>query len=71
MMRSFNNLPDVYQGVIYIIAGLTVLLYALGFIQTGLNLVVILFACCLLFIGVVRSGLYGRLEHMMKKHSRK
>ena len=71
MFKAFNDLPDIYQGIIYIIAGLTVLLYALGFIETGITLIIILFGCYLISIGAVKSGLYNKVTHMVNKHTRK
>jgi len=71
MLKAFTNLPDLYQGIIYLIAGATVLLYALGFIETGITLIIILFGCFLISMGAVKSGLYKQFTHMIDKHSRK
>lgn len=67
MFKAFNNLPDLYQGVVYLFAGLTVLLYALGFIEKGITLVVIIFACYLIAVGAVKSGLYQKMVRMAHK----
>lgn len=67
MLTSLNNLPPMYQGVLYISAGLMVLMYALGFIEKGITLIIILFACYLIGIGAVRSGLYGKIVTLLHK----
>lgn len=67
MFKAFKNLPEVYQGIIYLFAGLTVLLYALGFIEKGITLVVIVCACYLMCIGAIKSGLYDKIVRMVYK----
>ena len=61
MFNEFNNLPDRYQGMVYIFSGLTLILYALGYIQIGMTFIIVLFACYLIAIGAVRSGLYNKI----------
>src|SRR5687768_2363220 len=71
MLRAFNNLPDFYQGVLYILAGVVVLLYALGILTKGITMVIILFACYLILRGAFKSGLYDKIAQMMHKHNKR
>ena len=71
MLKSFDNLPDFYQGVIYILAGIIVLLYALGILTKGITMVVILFSLYLILRGSMKSGLYERIVQALHRHNRK
>ena len=66
----FNNLPDFYQGVIYILAGIIVLLYALGILTKGITMVVVFFSLYLIIRGSVKSGLYDKIRRSLHKHNR-
>jgi len=68
MFDTFNNLPDVYQGMAYIFTGLTLILYALGYIQVGITFVIIFFACYLIFVGAMKSGLYQKIMQAINKN---
>ena len=63
------------QGLIAFFGGLVLLLYALGMLQQGLNVVVIGLAFALIVYGAMSSGLdqvfervVEKLKHLMKKH---
>ena len=58
MFKTFQQLPSVYQGIIYIGLGTTVILYALGIIQTGINFLVLAFAGYIVFVGCVKLGFF-------------
>ena len=68
MIHSFRNLPSVYQGIICLLAGVTVLLYAFGFLQKGITFVVVIFACYLIMLGAVKTGIYQKLIGLLHRH---
>lgn len=59
-----NNL----RGIILIIMGVVLLLYTLGFMQKGLNTLLIIGSICLIIYGAVSSGIYQMLRDMFKKN---
>jgi ABC-type uncharacterized transport system permease subunit len=68
-----NNMQDVsqhrVQGIIAFIGGLVLLLYALGLLQQGLNIIVIGLAIALIVYGAMASGLdhiVARLIHRIQ-----
>jgi VIT1/CCC1 family predicted Fe2+/Mn2+ transporter len=71
MFNGFTHWPDFYRGVAYMLAGLTILLYALGIMEKGFTLVVILCASALIAVGCMKTGLYEKcikiLNKLMKK----
>jgi hypothetical protein len=71
MLKSFNQLPDLYQGIAYITAGTIVLLYALGIIQKGISLLIVGLAFYAIFIGLTKLGIlqktYCLLGHTKKR----
>jgi hypothetical protein len=67
MIEKFNRLPDLYQGILYIMVGVISLLYALGFIQKGITTAIIIFALLMIGIGCIKTGLYQKI---MKNLSR-
>ena len=60
MLSTFKNLPDLYQGIIYFLAGAVLFLYALGIIEKGITLIIIIFALCMIGVGAVKMGLYKK-----------
>ena len=70
--NSFNHLPDRYQGIIYIIFGSIILLYALGIIEKGITLIIVAFALYAITLGCQKLGLLKLLSSVEKKlHERK
>ena len=67
MANKFQQLPDKVQGLLYFVAGLIMLLYALGIIEKGITLIVVLFAACLIGVGAMKSGLYQRVMNLLGK----
>ena len=60
MFEQFQQLPNKYQGMFYFMAGLIMLLYALGIIERGITIIIVLFAVYLISIGCVKIGLYQK-----------
>ena len=60
MFEQFQQLPDRYQGVFYCMAGSIMLLYALGIIERGITLIIVVFAIYLMSIGCIKMGLYQK-----------
>jgi hypothetical protein len=71
MLRAFDNLPEFYQGIIYMFSGIIVLLYALGILTKGITMVVIVFSLYLVLRGTMKTGLYQRIVHSLHRHNRK
>ena len=60
MFNAFQRLPELYQGIIYFMAGSILLLYALGIIEKGITVIVVLLAVCMIGVGFVKMGLYKK-----------
>lgn len=65
MFDKFQQLPNRYQGIFCFMAGLIMLLYALGIIERGITLIIIVFASYLISIGCVKIGLYQKAVSTM------
>ncbi|HLX53660.1 MAG TPA: hypothetical protein VKR58_06950 [Aquella sp.] len=65
--NSFNQLPDRYQGVIYILFGSVILLYALGIIEKGITIIIVGLALYAIFMGCQKLGLLKMLSSVEKK----
>jgi len=68
MLSRFTRWPESLQGIVYIIAGVTILLYAFGVMEKGFTVIIVLCALALVGIGSVKIGL---LEKLLKKHHRR
>jgi hypothetical protein len=66
-MNKFKQLPDKVQGVLYFVAGIVMLLYALGILEKGINLVVIVIAVCLMLFGYMKIGMHDKIMHLLAK----
>ncbi len=66
MLTILQRMPEPLQAVLYIAAGMIIILYALGLIKTGINFLVISAGLYLIVNGLVKSGLQKRL--MNKRH---
>lgn len=67
MINSFKQLPGRYQGILYFVAGSVMLLYALGIIEKGITIIIILFAIYLISVGCIKSGLYQKVMNSINK----
>lgn len=67
MIRSFSKLPELHQGLIYIIVGIVALLYALGFFTKGITVIIVVCALYAITKGFVKTGLYEKIVHAMNK----
>ncbi len=67
MFGAFKRLPDFYQGVIYILLGVTAILYALGIIEKGIDVIIILFAICMVVLGCIKTGLHQKIMDTLHK----
>ncbi len=70
-MNKFKQLPDKVQGLLYLVAGIVMLLYALGIVEKGINLIVILMAACLMLFGYMKLGIHQKVMHLLAKKDRK
>jgi hypothetical protein len=67
MMNAFQRLPEKVQGLLYLVAGIVMILYALGLIQKGINLVVILMAALLMLFGYMKLGIHKKVMHLIHR----
>lgn len=67
MVNKFQQLPDKIQGLLYLVAGTVMFLYALGIIEKGITLIVVLFAACLIGVGAIKIGLYQKAMDLFAK----
>lgn len=66
-MNKFQKLPDKAQGLLYLVAGIVMLLYALGILEKGINLVVIAAAVCLMLFGYMKLGIHDKVMRLVHK----
>lgn len=57
---------DMLGGLLYIIGGITLLLYSLGMIQRGITTLLIIASVVLILYGVIKSGLYEKIQNMKR-----
>lgn len=67
MFNRFTRWPEPLQGIVYIVAGLTILLYAFGIMEKGFTVIIVLCALALVGIGSVKVGLLEKLMRMSHK----
>ena len=66
-MNSFQRLPDKVQGLLYVVAGVVMILYALGLVQKGINFVVILVAAFLMLFGYMKLGIHQKVMRLVHR----
>lgn len=74
MFNGFTRWPDFYRGIAYIIVGLTILSYVLGFMERGFTVIIVICALALILAGCVKVGLYDKVMKMLSethKHNKK
>ena len=65
-----DRLPNPLQGLLYMVAGLIMTLYALGLVQKGISFAVIVLGLFLMTLGYGKSGLAEKVSHLMHRHKR-
>ncbi len=63
---EWNN-KNVVHGILILVAGILLLLYTLGIIETGINLILILAAIGLIAYGALALGLDGVVRKWLGK----
>jgi dipeptide/tripeptide permease len=67
-----DRLPSGLQGLLYMAAGLIIVLYALGLVQKGISFAIIMVGLFLMTLGYGKSGMGDKVSHMLgrlhKKH---
>lgn len=66
-MNFFQKLPDKMQGLLCVAAGIMMILYALGLVQKGINVVVIAVAACLILFGYMKLGIHNKVMHLVHR----
>jgi hypothetical protein len=67
MNNSLHNLPPMYQGLLYIISGAMILLYALGIIGKSIGFLVIIVALYLIALGCFKLELFKKIGSLIHK----
>jgi len=65
-----DRLPSPLQGLLYMLAGLIIVLYALGLVQKGISFAIIMVGLFLMTLGYGKSGLGDKVSSLMHRHKR-
>lgn len=71
MFEAFNRMPDFYQGLVYIVVGVAMMLYALGLCGKAITVVIVLFSVYLVLVGCIKVGLYQKTMNVLSKINKK
>jgi hypothetical protein len=71
MAFHFRSLNDTQKGVICLVVGLLIVLYAFNFFQRWLNVMVIGGALCLIFYGCMKLGWVDKIKQMIEGKKRR
>lgn len=66
-LNTLKNLPNMHKGILYIIGGVLILLYAFGLFQPLLNIVVITGGFLMLLYGLDKTGSLQKLKQLFGK----
>ena len=66
-----DRLPGRMQGLLYMAAGLVMILYALGLVQKGISFAVIILGLFLLSLGYGKTGLDEKISHVIARIRRR
>ncbi len=66
-MNFFQKLPDKVRGLLCVVLGIVMVLYALGLVQKGINLVVIGMAVCLMLVGYMKLGIHNKVMRLVHR----
>lgn len=64
-------ISDMQKGLIAFVLGIILLLYTLGIVTAGINVVFIVFSCALIGYGAKKAELYEKVMHLIKQHKPK
>lgn len=70
MAFHFRSLSNMQQGIICLVAGVIILLYAFNFFQRWLNLFVIVGAMCLIVYGCAKLGWIDKVKHLLERRKK-
>jgi hypothetical protein len=71
MFNIMDRLPGRMQGLLYMAAGLVMILYALGLVQKGISFAVIILGLFLLSLGYGKTGLDEKVSHVIARIRRR
>jgi hypothetical protein len=71
MFNIMDRLPSRMQGLLYMAAGLVMILYALGLVQKGISFAVIILGLFLLSLGYGKTGLDEKVSHVIARIRRR
>ncbi len=71
MFDIMDRLPGRMQGLLYMAAGLVMILYALGLVQKGISFAVIILGLFLLSLGCAKTGLDEKISHVIARIKRR
>jgi hypothetical protein len=67
MFDIMERLPSKVQGLLYMAAGLVMVLYALGLVQKGISFAVVVLGLFLLSFGCAKTGLDDKISHVIAR----
>lgn len=65
-MANSHNSANLAKGIAAILGGILLLLYTLGFMQSGINILIMLIAAALVVYGFIISGLYDAIYNAVR-----
>ena len=65
MINAFSQLPDIYQGILYILTGTIALLYALGIIEKGITILVVGLAMYAIIVGCIKIKIVQKISKLL------
>jgi hypothetical protein len=65
MSMFIDRLPNGLQGLLYMLAGLIITLYALGLVQKGISFAIVMAGLFLMTLGYGKSGLGDKVSRML------
>jgi hypothetical protein len=66
-MALLTFLPDLYQGIIIMVAGIILLLHTLGFMERGLNYLLIAGAVYMIILGFIKMDGVERVRRLWEQ----
>jgi len=67
MFDIMERLPSRLQGLLYMAAGLVMILYALGLVQKGISFAIVILGLFFLSFGCAKTGLDDKISHVIAR----
>lgn len=67
MFDIMERLPGRMQGLLYMAAGLVMVLYALGLVQKGISFAIVILGLFFMSLGCAKTGLDEKISHVIAR----